>query len=298
MQQGVERLRLARHVHVVALLTLAVGSMAAQAATPLRVIYPKAESGRDIRTDYPLELLRLALDRSGESFELKPSQASMQQARSLRQLAKGEGLDIVWSVTTRERERDLLPIRIPIDRGLIGWRVLLIRKDEQVRMDSIDSLAGLARLCGGQGHDWPDLGVLRTNGLRVLASPTYEGLFAMLQQGRIDYFPRAVAEAGPELERHQQMDLAIENHLLLHYPSALYFFVRQGNRPLADAVTRGLERAIADGSMAALFRQTYGSLLQRLALRHRKVLDLANPDFPGDVPTVRPDLWFQPGESP
>ena len=49
--------------------------------------------------------------------------------------------------------------------------------------------------------------------------------------------------------------------------------------------------------MAALFRQTYGSLAQDLDLRHRKVLELTNPDFPDDVPT-RPDLWFQPGESP
>ena len=276
---------------------LALGSTVASATVPLRVIYPLAESNRDTRTDYPLELLRLALDHSGVAYKLEPSQVPMQQTRSLRQLVKGEGLDIAWSVTTRTRERELLPIRIPIDRGLIGWRVLLIRKNEQARMESIDSLAALAGLWAGQGHDWPDFDVLRANGLRVLASPTYEGLFAMLQHGRIDYFPRSIAEVGPELERHPRMDLAIEKHLLLHYPSALYFFVKPGNRPLAEAVTRGLERAIADGSMAALFRQTYGSLAQDLDLRHRKVLELTNPDFPDDVPT-RPDLWFQPGESP
>ncbi|HEU4670067.1 MAG TPA: hypothetical protein VFR91_05145 [Dyella sp.] len=279
-------------------LLLALGMAAAHAAAPLQVTYPRPESRRDGRAGYPLELLRLALDHSGVAYDLRASPVPMQQARVLRQLARGEGLDIAWSVTTRERERDLLPIRIPIDRGLIGWRVLLIRKDEQDRMHPVHTLSGLAALWGGQGHDWPDLDVLRANGLKVLPSPTYEGLFAMLQKGRIDYFPRAVAEVGPEMATHAYMGLTIEDHLLLHYPSALYFFVNPANHRLADAVRLGLERAIADGSMDALFRRTYGSLPADLDLRHRDVIELANPDFPQDAPTDRPELWFQPGSAP
>lgn len=282
----------------VPLLILLIAPAMTRADTTVRVIYPRVESPQDSRTRYPLELLRLALEHSGVAYRLEPSLAPMQQARSLRELARGEGLDIAWSVTTRERERELLPIRIPIDRGLSGWRVLLIRRSEQTRMDAMHSLSGLAGLSAGQGHDWPDLDVLRANGLKVMASPTYEGLFVMLQKSRIDYFPRSIAEVVPEREAHPRMDLAIESHLLLHYPEALYFFVTPGNRTLAEAVTRGLERAIADGSMAALFRQTYGSLADELDLRHREVLELTNPDFPTDATADRPQLWFRPERSP
>lgn len=295
--QDIERVKPIRHLGTAALLLLAMVAAVAHAATPLRVIYPLPESRRDARADYPLELLRLALDRSGVPYRLEPSTVPMQQARSMQQLADGQDLDILWTVATRARERDLLPIRIPIDRGLIGWRVLLIRNGEQARMGTVDVLPGLADLWAGQGHDWPDLQILRANGLKVVASPTYEGLFGMLRDQHIDYFPRAATEAVRELDRHPGMGLAIERHLLLHYPSALYYFVRPGNRLLADAVTHGLERAIADGSMDALFRHAYGSLDQELGLARRRVIELANPEFPGDAPTGRTGLWFRPGES-
>ncbi|WP_017462411.1 substrate-binding periplasmic protein [Dyella ginsengisoli] len=287
----------ARHLCAAALISLALVAVTARAATPLRVIYPVPGTANDPRESYPLKVLHLALERSGEPYMLKSADVPTQQARSLRLLEEGEGLDIVWSVTSREREHRLLPIRIPIDRGLFGWRVLLIRPSEQARMDGIRSVAGLARLWGGQGHDWPDLAVLQANGLRVVASPTYEGLFAMLRLGRIDYFPRAISEAQPELAQQNGRQLTIEKHLLLHYPSAQYFFVNPRNHALAEALTRGLERAIADGSMRRLFESTYGSLTRDLGLSGRVRLELANPDFPADAPLDRPELWFSPSEA-
>lgn len=264
-------------------------------ASGLRVIYPRPESTLDPRADYPLALLRIAMQHSGTSYQLQPAAVTMQQDRSLRELANGTGLDVVWSVATRERDRELLPIRIPIDRGLIGWRVLLIRAGQQPRMDTVHTLTDLGRLHAGQGHDWPDLAVLRANGLPTVASPTYEGLFVMLQKGRIDYVPRSIAEITPELAKHPGMHLAIEKHLLLHYPSALYFYVNKRNTALAKALTLGLERAIADGSMQALFKQTYGMLDAELHLRHRRRLELSNPLFPDDAMTDRQNRWFHLG---
>ena len=264
-------------------------------ASGLRVIYPRPESTLDPRADYPFALLRIAMQHSGIPCQLQPAAVTMQQDRSLRELANGTGLDVVWSVATRERDRELLPIRIPIDRGLIGWRVLLIRANQQPRMDTVHTLTDLGRLHAGQGLDWPDLAVLRANGLPTVASPTYEGLFVMLQKGRIDYVPRSIAEVTPELAHHPGMHLAIEKHLLLHYPSALYFYVNKRNTALAKALTLGLERAIADGSMQALFKQTYGMLDAELHLRHRRRLELSNPLFPDDAMTDRQNRWFHLG---
>ncbi|MDP1340920.1 hypothetical protein, partial [Klebsiella variicola] len=71
----------------------------------------------------------------------------------------------------------LLTVRIPIDRGLMGWRLLLVRRSELAQWDQVRHLDDLRRRIAGQGHDWPDTAILRANGLQVGTSSVYEALF-------------------------------------------------------------------------------------------------------------------------
>ena len=96
----------------------------------------------------------------------------------------------------------LLPIRIPIQKGILGWRVGLIRKGDQGRFAGVDTLEDLKRVRLAQGQEWPDTLILRANGIDVITAPRYEGLFKMLVSKRFDYFPRSVNEIWDELESH------------------------------------------------------------------------------------------------
>jgi ABC-type amino acid transport substrate-binding protein len=265
-------------------------------APVLRVVVPQPESSDDARGDYPRALLRMALEHSGRRFALSDFPARTTQARSLRLLAAGEGLDVVWTVTSRQREAKYLPIRIPIDRGLIGWRELLVRGESVDTFAGVRSLADLSRLRGEQGIDWPDLPVLRANGLLVFGAPGYENLFAMLAHGRVDYFPRAVGEGERELATRGNLGLVVERKLLLHYPSALYFFVAKSNRELADAIEAGLNRCLADGSFQQLFERTYGDAIRDRRLAGRRILELDNPGLPESTPLGRSELWLDATE--
>lgn len=256
------------------------------------VHYPRPESHSDERASYPIMLLRLSLEKSGAAFRLEPSAARMQQGRSLRFLEQGRQVDVVWTVSSARRERQFLPVRIPIDRGLIGMRLLLVHQSQLARFSAIHDRAGLAALRAGQGHDWPDTEVLRANGMKVATSTVYEGLFTMLERGHIDYFPRSVGEVWPELAARPGRGLAAAPGLVLYYPQALYFFVRRGNDALAGAIERGLRAAIADGSMERLFRQFYGPALARAGLDRRTALVLDNPVLPASAPTGQPALWL------
>lgn len=267
-------------------------AMPTGSAAPLRVLHPAQETVGDARSRYPLAVLHLALLRSGQRARIGPTPLRATQERLLRLVEDGRHLDVMWTATTGERERRLRPVRFPIDRGLIGWRVLLVRRDALPRfVPGIDPKGALALLLGAQGHDWPDLAILRGNGLRVASSPAYEGLFAMLARGHVDYVPRSVLEAGDELAARPNAGLAIEPHLLLRYPSALYFFVHPGNTALAQALETGLERAQADGSLQRLFDQAHGATLAGLALDRRVVLALRNPLQPPGLPLHRCELW-------
>ena len=91
--------------------------------------YPRAPAGDEFRPLYPLALLQLALDKAASDLRLEPSDYHMEQQRALLSLERGEAVDVVWTMTSIEREQRLLPVRIPLDKGLYGWRIALLRAD-------------------------------------------------------------------------------------------------------------------------------------------------------------------------
>jgi len=242
---------------------------------------------------YPVALLKLCLQKTPNEYRLEPASVAMQQGRSLRMLTAGKEIDVMWTVTSNEREAELLPIRIPIDRGLIGWRLLLIRQKDAERFADIHNAAQLAPLYAGQGHDWPDLTVLTSNGFHVTASTTYDGLFYMLARKHIDYFPRSITEVTPELSAHAELKLAVESRLLIHYPAALYYFVNKENTGLAATIEEGLQIAIADGSMQELFDSHYAESIKQHQLTEHTLIELQNPSLPSATPLNDPRYWLQ-----
>lgn len=258
-----------------------------------RIVYPLHDPGRLPQWHYLVEVMKLAIQRSGRRYELVESQVPMVQGRVMRELAEGRGdPDLAWSMTSPEREDQLLPIRVPLDRGLIGCRIAFVRAADVQRWRGVRRLADLAHDVAGQGHDWPDTEILRANGLAVQTSSRYETLFDMLRLGRIDYFPRSVLEIDDEAGTPLAGGLAIEPHLLLRYPAASYLFVRPNRPRLAADLERGLESALADGSLQRLFQRYYGGLIERHRLARRRTLQLRNPLLPAATPLQRAGLWL------
>lgn len=244
---------------------------------------------------YAVQLLELACARSGRVYELSQARDELTQARALLELARPEPpLDVFWTMTSREREQRLLAVRIPIERGLLGWRLPLVRRDRQASFADVQRLRDMAAFDAVQMHDWPDTAILRANGLPVQTGTHYEALFSMLARGRVDYFPRSLLEIGAELEAHAQLGLVIEPRLLLYYRAPLYFFVSPTRPTLAEDISRGLEAALADGSMDRLFRQHFGPLIERHRTASRIVLQLHNPELSAATPVARSALWALP----
>ena len=262
-------------------------------ADKLRVVYPIPSSSDQVVRGHSVLLMELALSKSGVDYEVVQSQVPMVQSRALKEVEMGRSVDIAWAMTSVEREQRLRPIRIPLDKGVLGWRLLLIQKKDAGKFADVRTLAQLKPWVAVQGHDWPDADILRANGLRVKVDSDFPGLFKSLERGQVDYFPRSFQEIWPEAERHSAQDLAVEQTLILRYPTALYFFVNTKNAALAIALETGLQRAIADGSFEKLFLQFYGDAIQRSKLKTRNVIRLENPVLPPETPLQRKELWFQ-----
>lgn len=278
-------------------LLLLLFPLLACAAEATLVRYPASVDPDDKRNGYFLALLTLALEQTqGDfgSYELQPQLYINSQRRAIGLLARGEVLDVLWTVTSRVREKALLPVRIPLLKGLMGYRLLIIRQQDEARFARVDTLAELRSLTAGQGRDWPDADILAANGLPVVAGASYNSLFLMLQAGRFDYLPRGLNEPYDELRQRPDLQLMVEPHLLLVYPTAEYFFVNKNNESLARRIRIGLLRAIEDGSFAYLLQHfpANAEAFARSDLEARTFIYLNNPLLPEATPVENLSLWY------
>ena len=261
-------------------------------AEKINVVYARELAEADARLDYPVRLLELALKKSGVDFDMRSEARPMPQSAAIKRLAAGVELNVVWSMTTREREEQLLPIRIPIDKGLFGYRIAFVSRSQPDMLATVKNLQNLSQLTAGQGHDWPDTDILRSNGLRVATTAQHQSLFPMLAAGRFDYFPRSVLEVWDEIGMPGAQDAVVDNNVLIHYPAAIYFFVNKKDRSLANILKTGLTRAKADGSFDALYYERFGPTLKRANLRGRTLIELRNPLLPPETPLRNKALWL------
>ena len=204
-------------------------------------------------------------------------------------------IDVVTLVLTPERETKILPIRVDLTRGLQGYRLFLIRKQDQSRFDTVTTLDDLrTRFMAGFGNQWGDFRALQTNKLPTVAVTDPTTLYSMLQGQRFDYFPRGVNEVWDNLAAHraEAPDMVIERRLALYYPMIQCYEVAPTNIALATRIQKGLDILIVNGGMKKLFLQFYRQAIDQAALGNRKVFDLVNPELPTQGPTVDRTWWL------
>ncbi|HEY4081113.1 MAG TPA: hypothetical protein VGM81_10470 [Burkholderiaceae bacterium] len=274
----------ARIIAAAASVLLGMASSAgAESAAQKPVVYPSAGQADDERGNYYVSLLKLALSKADGAFEVHPSDDASVNLRVLTRMAAGQGIDVVWAPAARSLEHDFRRVPVPLDKGILGWRLLLIKAKDRARFASVQSLEQLKALQAGQVSEWVDTEILRDNGLPVVGATLYESLFGMLAAQRFNYLPRGVAEIEGEARNNAKLGLVIEPHLALHYPMCVYFFVARDNKQLADSIEQGLRRALKDGSLEKLFQQLNGPALKAANLGQRRVFELNNPTLPADT---------------
>ncbi len=263
----------------------------AQAQTKnLRVV-----QGNNSIESYAKGLLKLALSKLPEKYVIEESIPNSSEERMVSMLIDNQ-LDVVWYATTNDLEERLQPVRICIYRGLLGYRVLMIKQGMQHKFDGITTLSDLKRVSLGQGRFWADTNVLTANGLNVVKVLKYEGIFYMLDGERFDAFPRGVHEPWSEMKRYPKLALDVEKNLLISYVNPFYFFVNKSNPRLAQDIEKGLRIALEDGSFDEYFFNdpTVKDVVEKANLKNRTIIHLDNPSLPPKTPVNDKSLWFDP----
>ncbi len=261
---------------------------AAARADPEILYYPKrAESPR---WNYALGLVELALQESGRDYVLQPTVDEMSQTRAARELELGN-IDFIWTGTSAEYEQRFRAVRIPVLRGLDGYRICVIDPERQSAFSAVDSLDELKQLTIGQDPGWSDVKILEAAGLKVVTAP-YDALPNMVERDRFDCFLRGAHEAPNEVAKHPA--LAVENELLVVYPFTSFFFVNKTDAALAEALETGLKKAYEDGRFMQHFNShpAIRAIFDEGRIEQRRRFDIPNP-FLTDETRAIPDQYWQ-----
>lgn len=255
-----------------------------------KITYPKQPIEDSIHVTYTIELLKLALEKTGVRFEITPTDEITLQGKAFNLLSNNRSINIVWSMTNEQREADFLPIRVPIFKGLIGWRVLLVEPNMLPKLER----SNLREHSVVQGMDWPDTKILQANGFNVVNATNYDEAFMIMHRSQAGMFPRSVIEVIAEMaDDNLRRDLMIEPNYVLQYPAAMYFFVNKRDKILARLLEQGFAKAMADGTFDALFNATYLPVLEELKVSQRTLVKLTNPLLPLETPLFEEHLWYQ-----
>lgn len=249
------------------------------------------------RYGYRIELANLILARTAASHGdliIAPALGEdPPQERCLLQLRDGE-VDLAYVPPSAERLEHFDMLRFDIHAGMLGYRLLLIRREDAARFAQVRNLEDLRQFRGGFVSQWSDFSRFALNGLPVVGTSRPENLLAMLGSHRFDYYHRAVHEAWPELDANasQYPNLMVEPNLALVYQLPVYFTFNHDDWALRERFEEGLRLIQADGSFQALLFRHFGKQVLRSRLNERRLLILEN-DLPEDLPPADSRFWLE-----
>ena len=232
---------------------------------------------------YSTEVLRLALEKTRKEygdFTLRPI-PPRNYGRAVKAVVDNTYPNLIIETSyeqalTHHAKLDF--INFPMDLGVLGYRVCFINPKLKASGKEITTLEQLRQYDFVHGVGWADTIIFRHNGLKVQEIEYYDGIFLMVIGGRVDFFCRGANEILGELEQFSQLkELTIDDQFLLVYPLPRFFYLNRANTLAKERIGLGLQRAYADGSLQALWKENFLPSLALVGLKQRKVIRLENP---------------------
>ncbi|MDO6422551.1 diguanylate cyclase [Saccharophagus degradans] len=257
-----------------------------------KVITPAVDTPKEALIN---DLLQLALSKTTACTIFTAYPERLSTGRMTEQIINGK-LDVFWAGMSPSLEETLLPIRIPIFKGLIGHRIFVIKAGDEKKFSHITTLQQLKQLTAGQGQFWGDTAILENAGLPVTKAVKGDNLWSMLDEKRFDYLALAIHEPWTELQRRSNLSLAVEQNILLIYPFAMYFYVSPKNTLLYEQIKTGMNIAIEDGSYDELLFNS-PMIREALALANvstRRIIRIDNKTMHPNTPIHIKHYWFDP----
>ena len=245
------------------------------------------------RVQMHINVLKLALAHSDNEYEVKPHEtADVSPSRAEKMVSRGQ-LDVMWSASDSLRESRVSIVPVPLDYGLLGFRLLMILEESQPEFAKVDRLSDLQRFQALQVNEWVDTYILLNAGFDVHLGH-YENLPKMLAAKRGDFIPRSIREIRFDMERWAgEGEFAVDHRSLLIYRQGDFFFVNKQNHQLHQDLKVGLERIYDNGKLKSFlsdFMKNEGVDVEK-EINQRVSFRLSNPYLTDAVKAID-DKYF------
>ena len=267
-------------------------------AFSMEILVNRPESIFDTRYDYPHTLLQMILEKTeGEYPKASIGLANhvMSRNRLLLEMEKGDEVHVVAEAPKPGWVQKLITIRIPIRKGLQGYRLFFINKDDQAKLSAQKDFSSFKKYPTGSGAEWSTARVMRDAGFDVVTGNNYEGLFSMLEKKRFITFGRGINEIESEFNSHikQYPNLAIDKDFAVHIKLPTYFFVSPSLPELAKRIEKGLKALIESGEFERYFLQHHQALIDKFNLKQRTIFNIKNNNLSTLDPVDVKEYWYQ-----
>ncbi len=236
------------------------------------------------RRAYEKQLLSLCLEEAGVmDADIVVDEADYPNAEDEGNIFSN-GCDVLVSVAGNQKflGKPATIIEIPICRGVLGHRLLVIPQRHAERFANINSVQQLQQMNIGIPATWADADLFRYNGFNVLEKGCLDDLFIRLLDQEFDYVALGANEIESIFEdcRGAETGLLMEKNLLIYYPLPLVFYVHPDRIDLISIIKNGLTTAMSNGKHKSLFDIHHPNLVDRLDLKTRSTLRLTNQYLP------------------
>ena len=199
-------------------------------------------------------------------------------------LSGTQSADVLVTVAgnTKFNNKPKIMISQPLTKGLLGYRLLMVKDQSLPAFRKINTVEDLQALSIGIPESWADAELFRQNAYSVTEKGSFDDLFIRLKKGEFDYTALGANEIEAAFEQRVAPvgGISIEPTMMIYYPFPLVFYVNPDKPELAERLEQGLKIIQANGDYDKLFIKHHGDVVERLNLKNRKVFTLKNPILP------------------
>lgn len=258
------------------------------------------ETPNDTRENYNHELINLALEKTKNEFgDFKIANAPpMNTVRSIFSLTTNRYENFIVELSYQdslEGSNQLIYIPIPVDLGIVGYRVCFVGSESKNTIENIKNISELKNYSIAQGASWADSEILKYNGLNVTEVNNYLSIFNMIANNRVPLFCRGANELKFEYESNRALGLQYNESFSLFYSLPRFYHLNKNNIAAKDRIEMGINLAYADGSMKKLWDKHFLKSVEFLNMKSRIIFKLENP-FIKTLPDGYEKYFYNPTE--
>lgn len=241
---------------------------------------------------YQVELLNIVLRLSEAEFgayRLLVDERKLSDSRWRIGISKGDIHSSFKSFLPSSGDEgvELSYLLYPFAKSLLGFRRLIIRKEDVDKFAQVKGLSDLTKFRVGQGRFWPDTWIYNEAGMHVVPGESLDELFPMLKKKRFDFLPLSVLEVDDFFAKKTELrELTIAENISIFYPIPVYLVVAKSAPNIEARYTAGLSKLYSPDSrhiVDELFMRHFQVALHLPQDSQTLVIKLDNARIPKDV---------------